>query len=76
MDIKIFGSGCSKCAKLAENAEAAVRELGLDYSVEKVTDLAAIVDAGVLKTPALVINGEVKSWGKVLDVEELKTIIG
>ena len=76
MDIKIFGSGCTKCVKLAENAEAAVRELGLDCSVEKVTDLAAIVDAGVLTTPALVINGEVKSSGKVLDVEQLKTIIG
>jgi small redox-active disulfide protein 2 len=76
VDIKIFGSGCAKCAKLAENAQAAVRELGLDYSVEKVTDLAAIVDAGVLTTPALVINGEVKSSGQVLDVEQLKTIIG
>ena len=76
MDIKIFGSGCAKCVKLAENAEAAVRELGLDYSVKKVTDLAAIVDAGVLTTPALVIDGEVKSSGKVLDVERLKTIIG
>ena len=76
VDIKIFGSGCTKCVKLAENAEAAVRELGLDYSVEKVTDLAAIVDAGVLKTPALVIDGEVQSSGKVLDVEQLKTIIG
>jgi small redox-active disulfide protein 2 len=76
VDIKIFGSGCAKCVKLAENAQAAVRELGLDYSVEKVTDLAAIVDAGVLTTPALVINGEVKSSGQVLDVEQLKTIIG
>ena len=76
MDIKIFGSGCAKCVKLAENAQAAVRELGLDYSVEKVTDLAAIVDAGVLTTPALVINGEVKSSGQVLDIEQLKTIIG
>jgi small redox-active disulfide protein 2 len=76
VDIKIFGSGCAKCVKLAENAQAAVRELGLDYSVEKVTDLAAIVDAGVLKTPALVINGEVKSSGQVLDIEQLKTIIG
>jgi small redox-active disulfide protein 2 len=76
VDIKIFGSGCAKCVKLAENAEAAVGELGLDYSVEKVTDLAAIIDAGVLTTPALVIDGEVKSSGKVLDVEQLKTIIG
>jgi small redox-active disulfide protein 2 len=76
VDIKIFGSGCAKCVKLAENAQAAVRELGLDYSVEKVTDLAAIVDAGVLTTPALVINGEVKSSGQVLDIEQLKTIIG
>ena len=76
MDIKIFGTGCAKCMKLAENAQAAVSELGLDYSVEKVTDLAAIIDAGVLTTPALVINGEVKSSGKVLDVEQLKTIIG
>ena len=76
VDIKIFGSGCAKCVKLAENAETAIRELGLDYSVEKVTDLAAIIDAGVLTTPALVIDGEIKSSGKLLDVEQLKTIIG
>ena len=75
MNIKIYGSGCAKCIKLAENAEAAIRELGLDYSVEKVTDLAAIIDAGVLTTPALVIDGEVKSSGKLLDVEQLKAII-
>ena len=75
MNIKIYGSGCAKCIKLAENAEAAIRELGLDYSVEKVTDLAAIIDAGVLTTPALVIDGEVKSSGNLLDVEQLKAII-
>jgi small redox-active disulfide protein 2 len=75
VDIKILGSGCSKCVKLAENAEAAAKELGLDYSVEKVTDQNAIIDAGVLMTPALMIEGEVRSSGKILSAEQIKQIL-
>jgi len=75
VDIKILGSGCAKCVKLAENAEAAAKELGLDYSVEKVTDQNAIIDAGVLMTPALIVEGEVRSSGKILSAEQIKSFL-
>lgn len=75
VDIKILGSGCAKCVKLAENAETAAKELGLDYSVEKVTDQNAIIDAGVLMTPALMVEGEVRSSGKILSAEQIKQIL-
>jgi small redox-active disulfide protein 2 len=75
VDIKILGSGCAKCVKLAENAETAAKELGLDYSVEKVTDQNAIIDAGVLITPALMIEGEIRSSGKILSAEQIKQLL-
>ena len=75
LDIKIFGSGCAKCIKLAEHAETAAKELGLDYSVEKVTNQNAIIDAGVLITPALMVDGEVRSSGKVLSAEQIKSYL-
>ena len=75
VDIKILGSGCAKCVKLAENAETAAKELGLDYSVEKVTDQNAIIDAGVLMTPALMVEGEVRSYGKILSTEQIKSFL-
>ena len=75
IDIRIFGSGCAKCVKLAENAETAAKELGLDCSVEKVTDQNAIIDAGVLITPALMVEGEIRSSGKVLSPEQIKSFL-
>ncbi len=75
VDIKIFGSGCAKCVKLAENAETAAKELGLDYNVEKVTNQNAIIDAGVLMTPALMVEGEIRSSGKVLSAEQIKSLL-
>jgi len=75
VDIKILGSGCAKCVKLAENAEAAAKELGLDYSVEKVTDQNAIIDAGVLMTPALVVDGEIRASGKVLSEDQIRSLL-
>ena len=75
VDIKIFGSGCAKCVKLAENAETAAKELGLDYNVEKVTNQNAIIDAGVLMTPALMVEGEIRSSGKVLSAEQIKSFL-
>lgn len=75
VDIKILGSGCAKCVKLAENAEAAAKELGLDYCVEKVTDQNAIIDAGVLMTPALMVEGEIRSSGKILSAEQIKQVL-
>jgi small redox-active disulfide protein 2 len=76
IDIKVLGSGCAKCAKLAENAEAAAKELGLAYTLEKVTDMNAIIDAGVMMTPALMVDGAVKSSGKVVTADQIKALLG
>jgi len=66
MKIQILGSGCPKCKQLTANAEAAVRDLGVAAEVEKITDLAQMMQFGVMMTPALAIDGEVKASGKVL----------
>jgi small redox-active disulfide protein 2 len=75
MKIQILGTGCPKCKKLAEAAEAAVKELQLDYELEKVTDINQIMAFGVMMTPALAIDGDVKLVGKVPSVEEIKKVI-
>ena len=72
MKIQILGTGCPKCKKLAENAEAAAKELGVECEIEKVTDINEIMKFGVMMTPALAVDGEVKSVGKVLSVDEIK----
>ncbi len=74
--IEILGMGCVKCKKLYENAQAAVREKSVEATVVKVEDMGKIVEYGILSTPALVIDGEVKSAGRVLTVEEIKKLIG
>jgi small redox-active disulfide protein 2 len=76
MLIQILGTGCSKCKKLAEVAEKAALELGLEYEIEKVTELNRIMSFGVMMTPALVINGIVKMAGKVPSVDEVKKMLG
>ena len=73
--IQILGTGCPKCKKLAENAEAAAQALGLDYQIEKVTDLSQIMAFGVMLTPALAVDGVVKVVGKVPDVEAVKALL-
>jgi len=73
--VQILGTGCPKCKKLAENAEGAAKELGLDYQLEKVTDIAKIMAFGVMITPALVVDGRVKVAGKVPSVEEIKAML-
>jgi len=70
--VQILGTGCPKCRLLAQNVETAARELGIEIEVEKVTDIMAITKAGVMMTPALVIDGDVKSSGKVLSPAEAK----
>lgn len=75
MKIQILGTGCPKCKQLQENAEAAAKELQLDYQVEKITDMEQIMSYNVMLTPALAINGVVKSTGKVCSVEEIKDIL-
>jgi small redox-active disulfide protein 2 len=73
--IQILGTGCSKCEKLTKNAQQAVKETGADCTVQKVTDIMEITNFGVMVTPALVIDGEVKSVGKVLSTDEIKKLI-
>ena len=72
MIIKILGSGCSNCKKLYDNAKEAVKELGIDATVEKIEDFKEIMAYGVMKTPALVVDGKVKVMGRVLKVEDIK----
>lgn len=76
MKISILGTGCPKCKKLAENAEAAAKELSLDCDFEKVTDINAIMKFGVMITPALAVDGKVVSSGKALGVEDIKALLG
>lgn len=75
IELKILGSGCAKCVKLAENTEAAAKEVGLDYTVDKITDRNQIVDAGVMMTPALMVDGKVRSSGKVLTPEQIRALL-
>jgi small redox-active disulfide protein 2 len=72
MVIKVLGSGCASCKKLEANAKEAVKELGLDASVEKVEDIKDIMAYGVMKTPALVVDEQVKVMGRVPSVEDIK----
>lgn len=73
--LQIFGMGCAKCRTLTERTEAAAQALGLDYTVEKVTDLDAIVAAGVMVTPALVVDGQLTVAGRVPTVEGIKALL-
>ena len=73
--IKILGSGCTKCMELEKAARTAISELQLGYEIEHVTDFAEIAGYGVMSTPALVLDGEVISYGKVLTVEEVKELL-
>lgn len=70
--IQILGTGCPKCRKLMKNAEQAVTELGTDCEIEKVTDINEIMSFGVMMTPALVVDGEVKATGKVISPDQIK----
>jgi small redox-active disulfide protein 2 len=72
MKLTIYGSGCTKCNLLTQHAETAARELGIGYELEKVTDMNQIIDAGVMRTPAMAVDGEVVVEGKVPSANELK----
>jgi small redox-active disulfide protein 2 len=72
MKIQILGSGCAKCRALTAIAEQAARELGVEYDLEKVTDIKRYPEFGVMFTPALVVDGVVKSSGKVPSIDEAK----
>ena len=73
--VQVLGPGCAKCEKLKENAEEAVRQAGTEATVEKITDIATITGFGVMMTPALAVDGEVKVVGKVPSVEDIKALL-
>ena len=75
MKIQVLGTGCPKCKELTKRAEGAIRLLGLDTPVEKVTELSEIMRFGVVMTPALAIDGVVKTFGRVPSEAEIQTII-
>ena len=72
MKIEVLGTGCPKCKKLEENARKAVEESKIKAEIVKVTDIPNIMSYGVMSTPALVIDGEVKCYGRLPDVSEIK----
>ena len=74
--IQILGTGCPKCKKMAENAKEAAKQLDLEFEVEKVTDINEMMKFGVMVTPALVVDGEVKAVGKVPSSEQIKQMLG
>ena len=73
--LQILGTGCAKCKKLAENSEAAAKALGIEYTIEKVTEISEIMKFGVMMTPALVVDGVVKVVGKAPDAEAIKAML-
>ncbi len=75
MKIQILGTGCTKCQTLAKNAEQAANELGVAYELEKVTDPRAIAAMGVMRTPALAVDGVVKLAGRVAEPSDLKPLL-
>lgn len=75
MRIEVLGPGCPRCQKTAENVKTALKELGIEAEVEKVTDVKAMAQKGVMMTPAVIVDGAVKCQGKVPSVEEIKALL-
>lgn len=73
--VKVLGSGCKKCNELEYNAKVALQQLGMDTTIDHVTDFTQIAGYGVMSTPALVVNGKVVSVGKVLETEKIAEIL-
>jgi small redox-active disulfide protein 2 len=73
--IQILGTGCPKCTKLAENAEAAAEALGIEYELVKISDLNEMARMGVMVTPGLAIDGQLKSSGRLLSIEEIRNLL-
>ncbi|MHB1153464.1 MAG: thioredoxin family protein [Eubacteriales bacterium] len=73
--VKVLGSGCAKCNELEKNTKAALEQLGMDTSIDHITDFSQIAAYGVMTTPALVIDGKVVAYGKVLKTEEVVKIL-
>lgn len=74
--LQVLGPGCPKCKMLAERCEQAAKELGIEYTIEKITDVNEMMKFGIMATPALVVDGAVKVMGRVPAAEELKRVLG
>ncbi len=72
MEIEVYGSGCANCLNVEKNVKEAVKELGVDIDIRHVQDMDKILEAGIIATPGLAIDGEVKSMGRIPSVEEIK----
>jgi len=75
MKLTIYGSGCAKCKQLTANAELAAQALGVNYELDKVSDTNAIIDAGIMRTPALAVDGNIVIEGKVSNPDEIKRLL-
>lgn len=75
IQIKVLGSGCKNCMTLEANVKEAVQQMGLEAEIEKVTDYSAIMAHGIMRTPGLIVNGEIKSFGRVPTPDEIKRFI-
>jgi small redox-active disulfide protein 2 len=75
MKMVVYGSGCSNCKKLYDLAETAAKELGLEYEIQKIEDINKIMEAGIMMTPALSIDGKIVISGKVPSANEIKSIL-
>ena len=73
--IQVLGTGCSKCQKLMDQIEKAAQELGIEYKLEKITDLDKIMDLGVFMLPGLVVDGQMKATGNVPDIKSIKKLL-
>jgi small redox-active disulfide protein 2 len=74
-NIEILGGACSKCHQLQANAESAAKDLGIEYQITKISDLREIMKRGVMTTPGLVVDGQVKSAGKVLSAAQIRELL-
>jgi len=75
MKVEVLGTGCAKCKRLAKNVETAIKELGVEAELIKVDDITEIMDRGVMLTPALAVDGDLKVSGRVADVKDIKEIL-
>jgi small redox-active disulfide protein 2 len=75
MELKVLGMGCAKCSKVESNVKEAVKELGIEATVEKIEDVKEIMSFGVMATPALVIDGKVAFAGKTATTKEIKSML-
>lgn len=75
MKIQILGTGCPKCKKLAALAEEVATEMGIDFEIEKITDINEILEFGIMATPGLAVDGQIKVAGKLPSKEEIKKLL-